>query len=68
MVKMQESNEDFNLMYSFLRSAVVSFYNKCNENSYNSYYSRFLDQGFSQEDYLEFVEILYKNLYEDYRL
>lgn len=62
---MSSKFDDYNEFYQFMRSAVVHFYNECNEKSYNRYYSRYLDDGLKCSDYLEFLEIMFTHLYED---
>lgn len=53
--------EEYNIYYSFIREAIICYYNKCCENCYNSYYSRILDRNISCESYLDFLELMYKN-------
>ena len=57
-------NDEYNLMYQFIRCAIIHFYSKCCDNSYNRYYSRFLDDGLKSSDYLDFLEIMYSHMYE----
>lgn len=57
--------DDYNLFYSFIRTSVIHFYDKCCDNSDNRYYSRFLDDGLKLDDYLEFLEIMFLHLYDE---
>ena len=47
-----------NEFYEFIRCAIFHFYNKCNENKYNVYYSRFLDMNL--DEILRDFENMYK--------
>lgn len=58
--KIKTSNTYRNDMYYFTRTAVISFYTKCLENSDNPYYSKFLEYGDNLIDYTAFVRDLYK--------
>lgn len=55
-----------NEMYYFVKTAVITFYGKCLENSDNTYYESFLKPGLNVYDYTGFVEKLYKNYYKDF--
>nr|CAI9751540.1 hypothetical protein PTLEEYKN_PTLEEYKN_CDS_0010 [Microvirus sp.] len=59
------SNTFRNDIYYFLKTAVITFYGKCLENSDNPYYQSFLKAGENVYDYTEFLDELYKNYYKD---
>lgn len=61
----KNSNTFRNDMYYFLKTAVITFYGKCLENSDNSYYASFLKAGENVYDYTGFLEKLFTNYYKD---